>query len=259
MKYYVYALLNPRNDEIFYIGKGKGKRVTAHVKEAGDIVNNSPKHKQIREIEAAGQQVRQIYLAKDITNEGEAFAIEAMLIYEAKCHNIVFGLASHLTNLASGHHTERYRPWGRSEEVSGFEYAASKTGYMAFHEHCRPLFNYVIEKVAEFNDSVIRTQPYIRGRKRLENNGFHYVLWPKDGYGITFEYISLAGKKEVQEAARIHATKLRDMLSMDCDYSHAKIDSVRPDLDVNDYASVAKALQEFINIVDQAEMDLLKA
>ena len=48
------------------------------------------------------------------------------------------------------------------------------------------------------------------------------------------------------------------LLSLDCNYSHAKIDSVRPDLNVNDYASVAKALQEFINIVDQAEMDLSK-
>lgn len=259
MTYYVYALLDPRNKEIFYIGKGKGARVAAHVKEAVDTVNNSPKHKRIREIEEAGQQVRQIYLAKDITNEGEAFAIESMLIYEAKCHNIVFGLESYLTNLASGHHTQRYRPWGNPEEVSGFEYAASEAGYMAFHEHCRPLFSYVIKKVPEFNDSVIRTQPYIRGRKRLENNGFHYVLWPKDGYGVTFEYISLAGKKEAQEAAQTHATKIRDMLSLDCNYSHAKIDSVRPDLDVNDYASVANALQEFISIVDQAEMDLSKS
>ncbi|MFC1776127.1 hypothetical protein ACFL3I_02145 [Pseudomonadota bacterium] len=259
MKYYVYALLDPRNSEIFYIGKGKGNRLTAHVKEAGDATNNSPKHKRIRQIEATGQALRQIYLAKDIAQEGEAFAIEAMLIYEAKCHNIVFGIKTNLTNLASGHHTERYRPWGRAENVSGFEYAASKAGYMAFHEHCIPLFNYVIKKIPEFKNSVIGTQPYIRGHKRTENSDFHYVLWPKGGYGVTFEYLSLAGKKEAQEVAKRHASKLRDMLSLDCNYSHAKIDSVRPDLDVNDYPSVAAALQEFIDIVDQAELDILSS
>ena len=109
MKYYVYGLLDPRDNEVFYIGKGKGNRLTAHVKETADATNNAPKHQRIRQVETSGYDVRQIYLAKDIENEGEAFAIESMLIYEAKCHNIVLGLKSNLTNLASGHHTERYR------------------------------------------------------------------------------------------------------------------------------------------------------
>jgi len=256
MKYYVYALLDPRNEEVFYIGKGMGSRVAAHVKEAADVENNSPKHKRIRQVETAGGKVRQIILAKDVENEGEAFAIEALLIYEAKCHNVTLGLKSNLTNLASGHHTERYRPWARPEKVSGFEYAAPKSGFMAFHEHCVPLFKYVINQVPEFNESVIRTQPYIRGRKRIQNNGFHFVLWPKGGYGITFEYISLTGKKEVMKITQNHASQLRDLLGLDCNYSHAKIDSVRPDLNVQDHVSVAEALQEFIDIVDQAEKDL---
>lgn len=256
MKYYVYALLDPRNEEVFYIGKGKGPRVAAHIKEAADAANNSPKHKRIRQIEAAGKNVREIYLAKEIENNGVAFAIEALLIYEAKCHNTVLGLNSSLTNLASGHHTKRYRPWGRSEKVSGFEYAAPKEGYMAFHEHCVPLLNYVINNVPEFKESVINKQPFIRGRKQIHNNGFHFVLWPKGGYGITFEYISLASKKEVMEITQNHAAQLRVLLDLECNYSHAKIDSVRPELNVHDHDSVAEALQEFIDIVNQAERDL---
>ena len=34
LNYYVYRLIDPRNGQTFYIGKGKGNRVFAHVNEA---------------------------------------------------------------------------------------------------------------------------------------------------------------------------------------------------------------------------------
>ena len=36
LQYYVYRLIDPRNGETFYVGKGKGNRVFAHAR--GDIV-----------------------------------------------------------------------------------------------------------------------------------------------------------------------------------------------------------------------------
>lgn len=32
LKYYVYIYSNPQTEEIFYVGKGKGNRVFAHIK-----------------------------------------------------------------------------------------------------------------------------------------------------------------------------------------------------------------------------------
>jgi hypothetical protein len=34
LKYYVYCLVNPRDNKIFYIGKGKGNRVFQHAKDS---------------------------------------------------------------------------------------------------------------------------------------------------------------------------------------------------------------------------------
>ncbi len=34
LKYYVYLLIDPRDDKIFYVGKGYGNRVFYHINEA---------------------------------------------------------------------------------------------------------------------------------------------------------------------------------------------------------------------------------
>ena len=38
LNYYVYALIDPRTNKVFYIGKGKGNRIYAHV-EASELVD----------------------------------------------------------------------------------------------------------------------------------------------------------------------------------------------------------------------------
>jgi len=51
--YYVYALIDPRNKKVFYVGKGKGNRIYAHV-EASESIDTKEieKIKTIREIRA---------------------------------------------------------------------------------------------------------------------------------------------------------------------------------------------------------------
>jgi hypothetical protein len=77
--YYVYALIDPRDNQIFYIGKGKNQRYKAHrVDNLSD--GNSEKIHKIREIRSSGNEVRVVKLL-DYLNEDTSFKIEEILIY----------------------------------------------------------------------------------------------------------------------------------------------------------------------------------
>lgn len=100
--YYVYGLVDPRNNNLFYIGKGKGNRVFEHELESILSPNSSRlKLKTIADIKAAGLDVVKIIINSNLT-ESEAFAAEAALI------NVFNYMGDgELTNIASGHHSSR--------------------------------------------------------------------------------------------------------------------------------------------------------
>lgn len=97
--YYVYALIDPRNNQVFYIGKGIGNRVFSHEIESGKSPKSEKaKLKRIREIEGAGLDVKRVIVNWGMT-ESEAFAAEAALI-----NMLGFLSADMLTNAVAGHH-----------------------------------------------------------------------------------------------------------------------------------------------------------
>ncbi len=97
--FYVYALIDPRNDKIFYIGKGTGNRVFSHEVESDkSLKSEKVKLQKIREIANCGFSVKRVIVNWGLT-EDEAFASEATLINLTKCIPDI-----QLTNEVSGHH-----------------------------------------------------------------------------------------------------------------------------------------------------------
>lgn len=95
--YYVYLLRDPRNEEIFYIGKGVGNRVFCHLRDSLDEDLEGNKLDRIREITKAGLRVDHQIIRHGLS-EKEAFEVEAALID--------FVGISGLTNLVHGHKAE---------------------------------------------------------------------------------------------------------------------------------------------------------
>jgi hypothetical protein len=81
LKTYVYRLIDPRNGETFYVGKGRGDRVFAHVhgeqKLEGDEIDN--KIKRIREIQRAGFEVAHV-IHRHGMNDETAFEVECPML-----------------------------------------------------------------------------------------------------------------------------------------------------------------------------------
>ena len=87
LKYYVYRLIDPRNGQTFYVGKGCGNRIFQHVKQmisyydsAEQTLENDPnKLKIIRDIVDGGLDVIHVIQRWGLT-EKEALEVEAALI-----------------------------------------------------------------------------------------------------------------------------------------------------------------------------------
>lgn len=81
LKTYVYRLIDPTNGETFYVGKGKGNRVFAHIHgeqsiEGDDLEN---KMKRIRKIRLAGFQVAHV-IHRHGMDDATAFEVESALV-----------------------------------------------------------------------------------------------------------------------------------------------------------------------------------
>lgn len=98
LNYYVYMLIDPRNNKPFYIGKGTGNRVFNHLACAlddQDITNI--KYEIIREIISENKQVAHVIVRHGLS-EKEALLIESTLI------DTYSYCGYGLTNMVNGHH-----------------------------------------------------------------------------------------------------------------------------------------------------------
>jgi uncharacterized protein len=81
LKTYVYRLIDPRNGETFYVGKGHGNRVFAHIRDelSQDGDELSDKLKRIREVRLAGFEVAHV-IHRNGMDDATAFEVEAALM-----------------------------------------------------------------------------------------------------------------------------------------------------------------------------------
>jgi hypothetical protein len=86
--FYVYALIDPTIDEIFYLGKGKKKRYLDHIKEVNELDKihskrksglNPNKVQRIKKIIDSGKELKYKFIAKNLSEES-AYVLEEILI-----------------------------------------------------------------------------------------------------------------------------------------------------------------------------------
>ncbi len=165
LNYYVYRLIDPRNGQTFYVGKGKGNRVFAHVQSAigyYEGAENSEdadpnKIKIIRDIIDAGLEVIHVIQRWNLSEE-EAFQVEAALI------DVYQGLS----NLQSGHYSE----YG----VTNAEALERELSLITYDEPTD--FKYIIIKVKKWRlDELLADYPK---DNRYQATRFAWRIRPRD-------------------------------------------------------------------------------
>ena len=106
LKYYIYALRDPRSPigEYFYIGKGIGSRCLSHISCAIKSDISNLKYDIIKDIIANNYDVHIDILRHNIEDEDMAYEYESICI---DMYNISH-LDKQLTNIVKGHHTSDY-------------------------------------------------------------------------------------------------------------------------------------------------------
>ena len=110
LPFYVYELRDPRDNSVFYVGKGKNNRINHHDADDDDVYDElSAKEQKIRDIRDAGHLDPLRIVVARFSTENEAFAAECILI------KWVYGLGN-LTNRIHGHRHHNMRD--HSEQVA---------------------------------------------------------------------------------------------------------------------------------------------
>lgn len=101
LRYYVYLLIDPRSDKIFYVGKGSGNRIFDHVNMALETERESDKFTTIRDIQQLGLEVK-YYIVRHGLDEEDAYTVESVLIDILTFSD--FSSIAQISNIVAGHH-----------------------------------------------------------------------------------------------------------------------------------------------------------
>ena len=165
LPHYVYELRDPRNNAVFYVGKGTRNRVDAHdicdIDEADDAQGglvSSPKEEQIRSIKRVLPDGPLRVIIGRYESSAEAFAVETMLI------KWVYGIEQ-LTNLVHGHRHRSTRPHAQQAKwrdgyshIDGIDrlrqMSGSHDGKFTEEQRCKAIKNHIGYKLEALQDDM---------------------------------------------------------------------------------------------------------
>lgn len=127
--FYVYLLVNPLTETIFYVGKGKGSRAFDHQKLLPSDSNNVKKAV-ITEIKKQGRSVKHLFFATGL-EEVDAFSIEGQLIKRFKSYG--------LTNISSGVVTAHENMIAAARELRDNIVACASAGWVPHPSKAEPI------------------------------------------------------------------------------------------------------------------------
>lgn len=102
LKFYVYILIDPRDNKIFYVGKGYGNRVFSHINQAIFNTYITEKSEIIRAIKTENLKVKH-FIVKHGLEEKEAIIVESVLIDFLTFKD--FAEVAKISNIVAGHHS----------------------------------------------------------------------------------------------------------------------------------------------------------
>jgi hypothetical protein len=112
LQYYVYLLSDPRSKRVFYVGKGTGNRIFAHLRAAIVRPEQTDKLETIRGLQREGLDPEHLILRHGLT-EKEAVEVEAAVLD-------YIGLGE-LTNAVHGHHADARGRMTISEAIARYD------------------------------------------------------------------------------------------------------------------------------------------
>ena len=173
LKHYVYRLIDPRNGETFYVGRGQGNKVFAHA--IGAIKNvgkgaPDPKLRQIHHIRGLGMDVAHIIHRHGMSEE-EAKEVEAALI------DAYPGLTNKMAGEGSNRGTKHVNEIVLEYSAEGFELGESLIlitiaqlwDELGPYDAVRGLWVMDIEKARQYNLVLAQAKGLVRGAYRPKN------------------------------------------------------------------------------------------
>lgn len=139
LKSYVYIYIDPRNDEIFYVGKGKGDRCFSHLLEKSE----KEKVKRIQDIINDGLQPKIEIVIHGIEDDETVKRIEASII---DCFDI-----QNLTNLQRGYHSKEFGRMSVEQLVATYQAEPIEVNHPVIAFKLNATFRYGLDPVTLYD------------------------------------------------------------------------------------------------------------